>query len=66
MLFYLYRYDYADGVEEDRSLVLHASMYALGDKYHIKHLKYLAKQKFSNFLEGHARDDAFFSAVEIF
>ena len=65
MLHYLYKCDYSNGEGEDGPLALNASMYALGDKYDIEHLKDLAREYFSAFLESHALNDDFFNAVTI-
>ena len=63
MILYLYKCDYPNGAGGDRPLVLHAKMYALGDKYDIEHLKHLSRDYFSGFLDGHALDDDFVNAV---
>ncbi len=64
MLLYIYKSDYPDGEGHYEPLILHANMYALGDRYDIEDLKNLAKEKFSNILDGHALNDTFFGAVD--
>lgn len=65
MLLYLYKCDYPKGTGKDSPLVLHAGMYALGDKYDIGHLKYLAMEYFSEALKGHTFNDDSCNAVAI-
>ena len=65
MLLYLYKCDDPNSTGEDNPLVLHAGMYALGDKHDIKHLEYLAMEYFSESLKGHTFNDDFFNAVAI-
>ena len=66
MLHYLYKCDYPNGAGETGPLVLNASIYALGDKYDIRHLEHLARHYFSDFLEVKAfNNEDFSNAVTI-
>jgi hypothetical protein len=46
-------------------LAIHASMYALGDKYQVEGLSQLAKEKFESCLHHHVHSEDFISAVQI-
>ncbi|KAF2822990.1 hypothetical protein CC86DRAFT_74538 [Ophiobolus disseminans] len=45
-------------------LTIHASMYALGDKYHVEGLSQLAKTKFESCIQDHAHSEDFITAVQ--
>ncbi|OAL01024.1 hypothetical protein IQ06DRAFT_136109 [Phaeosphaeriaceae sp. SRC1lsM3a] len=54
-----------DEVQVANPLTIHATMYALGDKYHVQGLCELAKEKFESCLQHHAHSEDFVSAVQI-
>jgi hypothetical protein len=55
----------ANAVEVANPLTIHASMYALGDKYQVEGLSSLAKEKFECCLHHHAQSEDFIAAVQI-
>lgn len=55
----------AYAMEVAEPLTIHASMYALGDKYQVEGLSQLAKEKFESCLHHHAHSVDFISAVQI-
>ncbi|KAH3953670.1 hypothetical protein HBI25_106540 [Parastagonospora nodorum] len=55
----------ANAVEVANPLTIHASMYALGDKYQVEGLSSLAKEKFECCLHHHAQTEDFIAAVQI-
>ncbi|KAF1915882.1 hypothetical protein BDU57DRAFT_556238 [Ampelomyces quisqualis] len=52
-------------IEVANPLTIHATMYALGDKYQVEGLCYVATQKFESCLPHHAYSEDFVSAVQI-
>ncbi|KAF2023849.1 hypothetical protein EK21DRAFT_80003, partial [Setomelanomma holmii] len=50
--------------EVNEPLTIHATMYALGDKYQVEGLCDLAKEKFRSCLHHHAHSEDFISAVQ--
>jgi hypothetical protein len=55
----------ANTVEVANPLTIHATMYALGDKYQVDGLCQLAKEKFESCLHHHAHTEDFVSAVQL-
>jgi hypothetical protein len=55
----------AYAVEVADPLTIHASMYALGDKYQVEGLSQLAKEKFESCLHHHVHSEDFISAVQM-
>lgn len=55
----------AHDVQVASPLTIHATMYALGDKYHVQGLCELAKEKFESCLQHHAHSEDFVSAIQI-
>jgi hypothetical protein len=55
----------ANTVEIANPLTIHATMYALGDKYQVAGLCALAKMKFEACLSEHAQSEDFITAVQI-
>jgi hypothetical protein len=55
----------ANAVEVANPLTIHASMYALGDKYQVDGLSQLAKEKFESCLHHHAHSEDLITAVQI-
>ncbi|KAL5114352.1 hypothetical protein ACEQ8H_007742 [Pleosporales sp. CAS-2024a] len=54
-----------NAVQVRNPLTIHASMYALGDKYQVDGLSEVAKQKFESCLHHHAHSEDFISAVQL-
>jgi hypothetical protein len=52
-------------VEVENPLTIHATMYALGDKYQVDGLSQLAKEKFESCLHHHAHSEDFITAVQL-
>jgi hypothetical protein len=52
-------------VEVDNPLTIHATMYALGDKYQVDGLSQLAREKFESCLHHHAHSEDFVTAVQL-
>jgi hypothetical protein len=52
-------------IEITEPLTIHATMYALGDKYQVEGLSQLAKEKFESCIDHHAHSEDFISAVQI-
>ena len=55
----------ASVVEVANPLTIHATMYALGDKYQVDGLSDLAKKKFESCLHHHASSEDFLTAVQV-
>jgi hypothetical protein len=52
-------------VEVENPLTIHATMYALGDKYQVDGLSQLAREKFESCLHHHAHSEDFITAVQL-
>ena len=55
----------ANGVQVANPLTIHATMYALADKYQVEGLAPLAKEKFESCLHHHANSEDFVAAVQL-
>lgn len=55
----------ASGIEVANPLTIHATMYALADKYQVDGLSSLAKEKFYSCLHHHVNSEDFVAAVQI-
>ena len=55
----------AKGFEVANPLTIHATMYALADKYQVDGLGQLARQKFESCLHHHANSEDFVAAIQI-